>query len=1377
MLKFEHSIREQRLEVEVDSEALALALQSRLADVNRQHFLPVIERVLDELAVPGQRIRIDKLKVNLGAISFAAFEEVATERLYLRLREALEEAMRGAGGSLADGNGFQPEETSRLELLEHYLLYGMLPFWASRAAPFSLEALLFEIAENDPGGLVEMIRRHSHRSAVLERLVLQLREESLQRLLHLLEPEHALLIIAYMGDMIVTHRAAPVLSINEGQFSNLLWLLVLSYIVQDPGTQFNRKRFMESLLKGMGRSVGLGYAELLVLFRRGLQEMDKRHSLKSSLPGVIGELLLELDAETARRESLRGIEAQAGDARTQTGDARAQAGEAEAEAGEAESYDSTEQGSRELAARRDSSESMQEYISQEEHTSDALSLAALSLLESYLGGGELPAPGETVWKEGSDPRALLRWLIEHDAIGARRLIREIALRTGPGISTVIRRLLQAFSPEDLLMLMVPEAQASIALFVEVLTSARARSGDAVYEAEDERNIWTYLLEYLLSERKGRFDLRGALPTVLGSVALRKGLTTLSLAAELARELKSSDGDAKSLSQVEEALRQFLREDALPAIEARPAFARYDYAEILRYYFRYGVLPWGATLRDSALTIQSALKFLPSLSRPLLRVVFSIDDEEERVKALTRAVGMLPEEGLAALLDRLFYQAKEKDSPFRSALAAFAAETANKEAFYARLIAANLEGLALDLEEFAAAASMERSAAALFTYTDFDKWEAHALKSALAQRLRFGDESSISQESAASILHTLLTMHAEEARPFLVALSDRSELLTSLVRQSAPQDLDLLLDLFSPEGSETLRALMRSLNELPAPLRPGTEESVRQIILYEAIGLAEGEPLTAELFARLLRKLFGASLPSEAAQFLLDDAAAQASSEGLPKAQVAALRAAVESELARAEGYMPVDARAVEEGAVEERAADELGADERAADELSLKAARAVAAAADLREAVLAFMSEESSDEIEPGASETKMDTTTLKAALSDHALSDDARSQALLVMLDESPELISDLLHRRKSKRSVREHWVKSLSESALVRLSYLLEPKGHRLLLDTAEVLYAAWLETTPRLGPARAERESYWSFLLQFLSSNTEANRSVERLVTAFFQYFGGRYEVLAQGKTDSSKAGARLLERAGQIAQEAGQAALLSILSLKRNPLLYAWSSKAEAESADVLDLEKAGESQASESLRGKPRPVRARTAFSLETEEKEEAVDKIIYINNAGLVLTAPFLPHLFGTLGLLHEDDEGRVHLRNIEAVSRAAHLLQYLVDGRTDAPEPLLVLNKIMCGVAPASPVEREIQLKEEEREMCEQLLTVMIGHWEAISNTSIAGLRETFLQRDGKLELTPDGWKLRVQRQTLDVLVDRIPWSISVAYNKWMPQPVYVTW
>jgi hypothetical protein len=33
------------------------------------------------------------------------------------------------------------------------------------------------------------------------------------------------------------------------------------------------------------------------------------------------------------------------------------------------------------------------------------------------------------------------------------------------------------------------------------------------------------------------------------------------------------------------------------------------------------------------------------------------------------------------------------------------------------------------------------------------------------------------------------------------------------------------------------------------------------------------------------------------------------------------------------------------------------------------------------------------------------------------------------------------------------------------------------------------------------------------------------------------------------------------------------------------------------------------------------------------------------------------------------------------------------------------------------------------------------------------------------------------VQRKTLDILVDQVPWSIGVVFHAWMPAALHVTW
>jgi len=176
--------------------------------------------------------------------------------------------------------------------------------------------------------------------------------------------------------------------------------------------------------------------------------------------------------------------------------------------------------------------------------------------------------------------------------------------------------------------------------------------------------------------------------------------------------------------------------------------------------------------------------------------------------------------------------------------------------------------------------------------------------------------------------------------------------------------------------------------------------------------------------------------------------------------------------------------------------------------------------------------------------------------------------------------------------------------------------------------------------------------------------------------------------------------------------------------------------------------------------------------------EIAAGTPIYIDNAGVVMLAPYLPQFFDRLGVLGQTEAGTAAPpQGIEAASRAVHMLQYLVEGRTDRPEPVLVLNKLLAGLPPETPIEAVYRPSEADQAMCLGLLRAAIRTWGVIDNSTPDALQEAFLQRPGRLERGDARWTLTVERKTLDVLMDRLPWGFSVVLHPWMKEPVHVTW
>lgn len=163
---------------------------------------------------------------------------------------------------------------------------------------------------------------------------------------------------------------------------------------------------------------------------------------------------------------------------------------------------------------------------------------------------------------------------------------------------------------------------------------------------------------------------------------------------------------------------------------------------------------------------------------------------------------------------------------------------------------------------------------------------------------------------------------------------------------------------------------------------------------------------------------------------------------------------------------------------------------------------------------------------------------------------------------------------------------------------------------------------------------------------------------------------------------------------------------------------------------------------------------------------------IFLESAGLILLHPFFDSLFKDFELLTEGQ-----FKDVESQTKAVHLLHYLATKKELAAEYELVMEKFLCGWDPEVPIAREVKLSQEMKDECETLLKAAIIHWSALKNTSPDGLREGFLQREGKLILNDFQDRLIVENKAQDVLLSYLPWGYSIFKLPWMKNALYVDW
>ncbi|PZF73384.1 hypothetical protein DN068_08310 [Taibaiella soli] len=173
-----------------------------------------------------------------------------------------------------------------------------------------------------------------------------------------------------------------------------------------------------------------------------------------------------------------------------------------------------------------------------------------------------------------------------------------------------------------------------------------------------------------------------------------------------------------------------------------------------------------------------------------------------------------------------------------------------------------------------------------------------------------------------------------------------------------------------------------------------------------------------------------------------------------------------------------------------------------------------------------------------------------------------------------------------------------------------------------------------------------------------------------------------------------------------------------------------------------------------------------------EKVFDAANEKYFVSHAGIILLTPFFKQLFDQLELFKDGE-----WTSFEAHMKAVHILGFLSTGQQRLPEYSLTLEKVICGMPEAMPIQRDIDLTETDVANCNELLQAVISHWSVLKNTSIDGLRGNFLVRDGLLTSHETGWQLQVERKTIDVLLAQIPWGFTTAAFPWRRDLILTEW
>ncbi|WP_157685815.1 contractile injection system tape measure protein [Robbsia andropogonis] len=169
---------------------------------------------------------------------------------------------------------------------------------------------------------------------------------------------------------------------------------------------------------------------------------------------------------------------------------------------------------------------------------------------------------------------------------------------------------------------------------------------------------------------------------------------------------------------------------------------------------------------------------------------------------------------------------------------------------------------------------------------------------------------------------------------------------------------------------------------------------------------------------------------------------------------------------------------------------------------------------------------------------------------------------------------------------------------------------------------------------------------------------------------------------------------------------------------------------------------------------------------------------IVVTNAGLICLWPLIPTLLALVEFVpSRRDEGAALSDNqVNTAVRAVMVLDYLVWGDPAWQEWRMPMNKVLCGLPQDILIDGDM-LEPWRLEKIDTWFSTLPRRLPGLGGCGVSDLRQLFLQRSGRLVPEGEHWRIEVETDASDVLLDNLPWPMQPVVLPWLDEPIHVTW
>ena len=257
----------------------------QLIEVDIQRML---RQVLDTHFPADYRVKIDKLELDLGFLSYDNFEHELPKRLQAELTEALLPYLSSQTTDHQDQT--VNEGLQKAKALAMFLQRGLFPWWIDDQFKHQRNQHFYAILSASDDRSHEIIHQLRQSASARKRLVHQFEERATLLTIRKVEPAHAPFIEQYAKDLLTVQLESQIVPVSFSIFKKLRWELILTSLFLELESVFNEISFVKSTLLQLSARYNIAYTSLLSFLLQKLHVHKPTHTFRSDFPNILLQL-------------------------------------------------------------------------------------------------------------------------------------------------------------------------------------------------------------------------------------------------------------------------------------------------------------------------------------------------------------------------------------------------------------------------------------------------------------------------------------------------------------------------------------------------------------------------------------------------------------------------------------------------------------------------------------------------------------------------------------------------------------------------------------------------------------------------------------------------------------------------------------------------------------------------------------------------------------------------------------------------------------------------------------------------------------------------------------------------------------------------------